>query len=279
MFLKISAKPILGTGSSRAKLLAASQHKMATGTPARNPFAYLSSGMADSSQYSKKLHGVLRSPTFELNCNEIWYRIKGSNVKVRLIIDGYVMDVYNGLLFGGISINVNTKDQFQWVRQLGDMRRYKGHRAHLEIIDQGGGYAVVDKIVFTNGGRPDFVPPTAEKILATVSSANDLEEFAALYAKAISQMVDHGLAIAGDGEKLEKAIADARQMITAIERQIPNPILAPAVTDGTPEDEYIFVRGNHKALGPKANRRLLEAISGERPYPRKPKLQWSPRAC
>lgn len=226
---------------------------------------YFSAGMADSSRYSKKLHGVLRSPTFELNCNEIWYRIKAENVKIRLIIDGYVMDVYNGLLFGGISINANTKGQFQWIRQAGDMRRYKGHRAHLEIIDQGGGFAVVDKIVFSNGGRPDFVPASAEKILPLVASANNLEEFATLYAQAISELPRHGLAIAGGGDSFEKTVSDALQMIGTIERDIPNPLLAPAITDGTPEDEFVFVRGNHKALGPKVERRLLEAISGDQP--------------
>ena len=102
-----------------------------------------------------------------------WYRIKGNNVKIRLIIDGYDMDVYNGLLFGGAAVNVNTKDQFQWVRQGGDIRRYKGHRAHDEIIDQGGGYAVVDRIVFSDGGQPPYVPPVAAKLLSKVA---DVEE-------------------------------------------------------------------------------------------------------
>ena len=54
-------------------------------------------------------------------------------------------------------------------------------------------------------------------------------------------------------------------MIAQIEKEIPNPILAPAVTEGTPENEFVFVRGNHKTLGPEVERRLLEAISGPEP--------------
>lgn len=227
--------------------------------------AYLGQGFADSSQYSRKLHGVLRSPTFELNSNEIWYRIKGNNVKVRVIIDGYVMDVYNGLIFGGVSININTKDQFQWVRQAGDLHRYKGHRAHIEIIDQGGGYAVVDQIVFANRGQPPYVPEMAAKLIPAVDGAQDLADFATRYATAISKLEQHGLVFAAADSDLTKTIANAQQMIAAIEREIPNPILAPAITDGTGEDEHVFVRGNHKALGPKVKRRFLEALTDSGP--------------
>lgn len=220
-------------------------------------------GMADGSQYSKKLHGVLRSPTFELQSNEIWYRIKGENVRIRLIIDGFVMDIYNALLFGGAHLNVNTKGKFQWIRQAGDIHRYKGHRAHIEIIDQGGGYAVVDQVVFSNGGKPDFVPARAEELLKHVAVAKDLNEFAKLYAQELIR--NEALPILGSaGNDAQKIVEDANQMIAAIEREIPNPILAPAMTDGTPENEKIFIRGNPKTLGTIAKRRLLEALVGRK---------------
>lgn len=224
-------------------------------------------GLADGSQYSKKLHGVLRSPTFVLSSNEIWYRIKGENIKIRLIIDGYDMDIYNGLLFGGVSINVDTKGAFQWIRQTGDMRRYKGHRAYIEIVDQGGGYAVVDRVVFSDGGQPPYVPATAAMYLQKVSDAKDLNEFATLYAQAIARQEAHGLVAVGGGEQLRQLVAAKRQEILTIESQIPNPVLAQALADGTPEDEFVFVRGNHKTLGAKVERRLLEALAGTQPIP------------
>ena len=225
--------------------------------------SFYPAGLADSSQYSKKLHGVLRSPTFELQSNEIWYRIKGNNVKIRLIIDGFVMDVYNALLFGNASINVNTKDQFQWVRQAGDIRRYKGHRAHIEIIDQGGGYAVVDKVVFSDGGRPDHVSESVARLLPFVQDATDSEDFSKKYVSALKSLDGLGLPLVSGKDALKKSMAETSEMIKAIEREIPNPILAPAMTDGTPEDERVFIRGNHKTLGPVANRQLLVALVGE----------------
>lgn len=220
-------------------------------------------GLADSSQYSKKLHGVLRSPTFEIQSNEIWYRIKGNNVKIRLIIDGFVMDVYNGLLFGGASINVNTKDQFQWVRQAGDIHRYKGHRAHIEIIDQGGGYAIVDKVVFSDGGQPDHVSANVAKLLPLLKDASDINDFTKKYASAIRSNDEFGLPLVSGKAALKKSMAKTSEMIKAIEGEIPNPILVPAMTEGSPEDERVFIRGNHKTLGPVANRQLLVAMVGE----------------
>lgn len=226
---------------------------------------YLGAGYADSGQLSKRLHGVLRSPTFEIRSNEIWYRIKGENVKLRVIIDGYVMDVYNGLLFGGVSINVNTKDKFQWVRHAGDLRRYKGHRAHLEIIDQGGGYAIVDQVVFTDGGQPPYLSATARRIVDQVADSTTLEEFSRNYSRALSELERHGLIHVTAGDDLENLVDQARKEIEQIERTIPNPILVPAITDGTPEDEHLFVRGNHKALGPTVPRHFLEALDGGKP--------------
>ncbi len=228
-------------------------------------------GMADGTRYSKKLHGVLRSPTFEIHSNAIWYRIKGENVKIRLIIDGFVMDVYNGLLFRGASINVNTKGEFQWVQQAGDIHRYKGHRAHIEIIDQGGGYAVVDKVVFGNGGKPPSVPSLAGRLIPSVADSANLSDFTTRYAKAVEELSSGGFFFSRSNQDLAKSLADGLSQIAAIEREIPSPILAPAMTDGTPEDEYVFIRGNHRNLGPVAERRFLEALSGPNPIAQKTK--------
>ena len=56
-------------------------------------------GVAHSGTLSNKLQGALRSPTFEITNKYIHYRMAGRNGQIRLIIDGYVMDVYNRLLF------------------------------------------------------------------------------------------------------------------------------------------------------------------------------------
>ena len=52
-----------------------------------------------------------------------------------------------------------------------------------------------------------------------------------------------------------------REKLEEIDRDIPAPVFAMALTDGTGEDEKIFIRGNHKTLGAVAPRHFLSAIS------------------
>ena len=59
-----------------------------------------------SGLYGRKLHGVLRSPTFTLAKPEIHVRLAGAGpVEVRVVIDGYFMQEFNALLFKGTFLN------------------------------------------------------------------------------------------------------------------------------------------------------------------------------
>ena len=58
-------------------------------------------GIAHSGLLSKRLCGILRSPTFEITHPRILYRVAGQNARIRLIIDGYGMDEFSSLLFRG----------------------------------------------------------------------------------------------------------------------------------------------------------------------------------
>ena len=52
-----------------------------------------------------------------------------------MIIDGYYMEPYNGLLFGGTRLNdPNTDGHNNWLTQGRDLKMYKGHKAHIEYI-------------------------------------------------------------------------------------------------------------------------------------------------
>ncbi|MDB2526618.1 DUF1553 domain-containing protein, partial [Mariniblastus sp.] len=52
-----------------------------------------------------------------------------------------------------------------------------------------------------------------------------------------------------------------RERLKEIDRDVPEPVFAMALTDGTGEDEKVFIRGNHKNLGAVAPRHFLSAIS------------------
>ena len=82
--------------------------------------ALLPVGCAHSGRFANKLTGDLRSSDFTIEKPAIAYRIAGKNAQVRLIIQGYRMDVFNPLLFSGCSFKVD-KEQFTWHVQAADV--------------------------------------------------------------------------------------------------------------------------------------------------------------
>ncbi|MFK7769346.1 MAG: DUF1553 domain-containing protein, partial [Mariniblastus sp.] len=136
-----------GTDDSQPSKLSSIQFSHAGGL-LRTP------GAVHSGQYGEKFFGVIRSPTFELNSTHIHYRVRGSNVTLRLIIDGFMMDEFNALLYRGCKTNIPNSESFVWQVQTGDLKNHLGHRAYIEIIDHGDGFAELDEIRFSNGAKP-----------------------------------------------------------------------------------------------------------------------------
>ena len=111
-------------------------------------------GIAQSGLVAGKLQGVLRSRTFTLDKPKVLYRIAGMGGQVNLIIDGFQM--IRDPIYGGLTFTVNHGDKFQWRVQ--DVSMWQGHRAYIEIIDDGPGWIAVDQILFGDGGPPADVP-------------------------------------------------------------------------------------------------------------------------
>ncbi len=188
----------------------------------------------DSGRYGENLHGTLRTPTFEITGDRVHLYIKG-NARVRLIIDGYFMEVFNGLLFGGTRKDFKTDEKWQWITLAGkDIAQKAGQTAYLEIIDSGPGSVAV-KAVSTARDLPNL-----EEIFPPNPRAAELQNQFATHLAELSQKA--------------KAISDA----------IPNPAATIlSVSDGTPENGYVHIRGSHKSLGEEVPRRFLTALGGE----------------
>lgn len=188
----------------------------------------------DSGRYGEKLHGALRTPTFTINGDRVHLYVKGT-AQVRLTIEGHFMQVFNGLLFGGTRKDIKTGDKWQWVTlNSKDIAQKSGQRAYLEIIDSGPGTIEV-KAVCTTRDLPNI-----EEILPSN-----------LHPKPLAKQITGKL---NDLAKAAKKISDS----------IPNPsatILS--VTDGTPENDYVHIRGSHKNLGKEVPRRFLTALGGD----------------
>ncbi len=235
-------------------------------------------GLVHGGLASSRLHGVLRSPTFTITHPAIHYRLNAKNVTIRLVIDGYFMVMFHGLLFGGVELkNVDTEGRFAWKTQGGDLSHYIGHRAHLEIIDQGDGFAALDEIRFSDGP----VPRDAPSRLACGAVGGGVDSIASLarsYGATWSECVDRwrdGSADREDVALLAWAVqhrlaiprvdvtAEFSQRMAEIEAELPAPTHALAMTDGTGEDDRVHIRGSHKNFGGTVPRRLLLALGGE----------------
>jgi hypothetical protein len=184
-------------------------------------------GLAHSGLVSGRLQGVLRSPTFVLDRKHLHYRALGLGGRIRLVIDGY--QLIREPIYGGLEVIVHSGDRLRWITQ--DVSMWQGHRAYIELVDNGAGYLGVEQIISN-----DDAPPA-------------LEEPPALPAPIVS----------------EAALPQVKHLLeqySHLEAELATPRRALALADGTPVDECVFLRGNPKLVGERVPRRFLEAFGG-----------------
>lgn len=191
--------------------------------------APLRPGLAHSGHLSPKLQGTLRSPTFTITHPRISIRCAGRG-QVRLVIDGYTMAHFNGLLFRGLDAKIDRPDTLGWTTLAGDLHNHLGHTAYLEFTDDGDGCLAIDRIVFSNDGKG----------LAS----------------------DEPLHLPADPSLDTERFAGFRRRAEAIDATILQPVRVLAMTDGTGENSYVHIRGSYKSVGDTVPRRNLEAFGG-----------------
>ncbi|MEM6257744.1 MAG: PSD1 and planctomycete cytochrome C domain-containing protein [Planctomycetota bacterium] len=213
--------------------------------PASGKAAAVLPGVAHSGLLGDEAVGTIRSPEFDYTQKNVWMLVKGKG-QARMIIDSYTMTRYNRLLFEGLDVNIDTKGKWQWIkiganRDLYVTKSHKGpdgdvpdHRAHLEIVDDfADAHLIVDEISF--GDR-------APKMPAPVNTESVRPGADAQFAE--------------DTERFRQASAG-----------MPKPQRALAITDGTPEDSYLHIRGGWTGIGEDLPRRFLTALGGEEGTP------------
>ena len=258
--------------------------KQGFGVDASDPDHPIPAIAMHSGRSGTRFQGALRSPTFEITKPRINYLVKARNAKIRLIIDGFRMDEYNALLFNGATIDVDTDGQWKWISQAGDLKNYIGHKAFIELIDPGDGYLAVAHLKFADQPPPDSpTPPHLGSLPAPELwkksreklSLNSLELMSISVAKMADRIMRQGYGygqrtnfvyrhklIPGlDYDEVAGIIAEAQREFAEINKRVPAPQLAIGMTEGSPEDEHVFVRGNHKNLGALVPRRPLSAVS------------------
>jgi Protein of unknown function (DUF1553) len=271
------------------------------------PVRPLTTSAAHSGQLAGKLQGALRSPTFTIEKPRIYYRLWGTGGQVRLVVDGLQLiqdPIYGGLKFGpgGAAPHWHEQRVDKWI----------GHRAYIEIVDDGDGWLAVDRVLFGDRSPPaESANALVAKMLdnPAIESPGDLAE---AMGRLFAESIDWWLAtdpeaisrdaIAGDhcaiinalltiladtagapaddltaGEHLDEAQAIQRgggrfASIRTEREQICATISPPrrslAMAEGTPANEHLFIRGNHRTLGEEVPRRALQVLGGlEHPAP------------
>jgi len=239
----------------------------------------LPGGISSSARYGNDMQGVLRSPTFEITDPKIHMLVRGGNVRVRVIVDGYVLDTSNPLLFAGMTRDLGMSEGYRWETIADDLKTYIGHRAYLEFIDQGDGWIEIAQIWFGESEPPEgLLPPNAPKDLTGLEPEKFVDSiqnsvrgsvgpgttFPARLRNAELRKwltLGEGRVAAGDPHGFDPASLAAASGA----EKVPAPMLVQAMAEGTSENEFLFIRGNHKNLGPEVPRRSLSVLAPHSP--------------
>jgi hypothetical protein len=227
---------------------------------------------------------TLYTPTFLLTTGNVFYLVRGSG-SVYASIGSHIMIA--GPLHGQLIHTFNTGDRFQWVTH--DLSAYQGQRIHLEFTPTGNGPFAVAKVV--QGEKP---PPLCDRsnqgLVQALPEAESPDKLARWYqhlflstldmlaadglvgssgaaqrARLANWMIAHASLFGSTSPAGNEARAFLIQENKLADRIQKQSRLCVAMIDGSPENEYVFIRGSHKARGQTVSRRFLEALAGPSP--------------
>jgi hypothetical protein len=224
---------------------------VAAGTPFVKSIATRTA--ASSGHLSTKLQGNLRSRNFTISRDKIAFFIRGSGATINLIIDGFQRiraPIYGGLTFKAAG------QRFDW--HIMDVAEWKGHKAYIEVLDNGDEEVDLAEIRFCDTPPPDAPDSGMVKLLDDSSIASP-QQLAEHYA------ANPPMGLLSLTFKPDPMLASE---LRRVESQIPAPMRVIAAADGTGVNERVFIRGNYKTPGDEVHRRFLEAIAGaDQPLP------------
>jgi len=186
------------------------------------------------------------------------------------------------------AIAPKSNDDFPWHSV--DVSMWVGQRAYIEILDEGNGQVALDRIVFSDDGPPPNSPNKLYVGLLTDPTNDTLEILMKSYLALSHEIVEQWSAGTLDEQpdvwerigllndilattptikkhvgfhknneaiwrELDKEFADIGMPLPPATRTL-------AMVEGTPINEKVFIRGNHKILGEEVPHRFLEVFGG-----------------
>ena len=194
---------------------------------------------------------TLRTRSFEISRDKIWILISGG-CNTYVAVDSHV--TINGPLHGSLLREHPARPGWRWIEH--DVRRYAGHRAHLEIVVRGDEPLRVQRVIQANHA-PQSLPYAA----TPTHQLNALLDDPAAFELNVGCVAQH----------LKAPAASFLERQAALLAEVnPASMTAPAMADGTPENEYVFIRGNWKKPGETVPRRFLEVFASPSTIDRPP---------
>jgi cytochrome c553 len=242
-----------------------------------------------SNEQSLAWEGIARSPSFTIESDFIHIHAAGKGSRVNLIVDGFT--IIRDPIYGGLVHRIEGEKP-AW--RTFDARKWIGQRAYLEFIDsttpnptdaaasatdqpRSNAYFFVDEILFSSSRSPSdprphpIIPTLLEP--APTSRENLAQRYQSLLidgtdpvlsTELLGSVVEVGWlssAIASD-HPISDDIRNVRQFEEETIRQVGSVRRTPAMADGTGEDEFLLVRGNHRTPAQAVPRRFLEVLAG-----------------
>ena len=231
-------------------------------------------GAARNDVLSPRFSGLIRTRTFGVNGDMLWYRYKGK-ADVFMAVNSHRQVA--GPLHGVVRQKLDSKgDEWKWHGHR--VRDYIGFRVHVEFIPRGD--FAIERVQF-GGSEPPVVQPVNSRLAKLLESDTDLGNglVAAFVTAAENQAAGQGNRetaqllnwVIRNDNLLERPV-DLGQAVAKfaafqkargeIERSIPGASRALTLLDGSGEDEPVLVRGNHKTPANElVPRSFLEALA------------------
>jgi hypothetical protein len=150
------------------------------------------------------------------------------------------------------------------------------------------GYLLLDQVVFSDDANPPITPSRIATAVGEQATGGDLAAFAVCYQQQMTQAVarwqsgryespqqqaddidlvnwllENGLLDSSAPSQPMRDVDHVAGMLNRyaeLEASLPAPQRAPAIADGTGEDEFVFLRGNYRTPGQRAPRELPELL-------------------
>jgi hypothetical protein len=247
--------------------------------------ASINPGGIYSNLISDKHRGMLTSPDFNIDFNDLWVQVAGaSGARARFVVENYPRAI--GLLYK--SQNPNSIEP-RWMKF--DMSYFKGDLMHLELVTARDipvearpnerSWFGVTQVVCTKKGEPAPEQTPISLAAFTNKTPKSIGELRELYRQTLvecvtawrdktisneqslflSYFVRNGM-LPNSTQTLPNSSAAINEY-RRLEAQVPVPVRAAGLVEAAGTESPLFIRGNHLKQGEKVPRRFLEAFDSQ----------------